>query len=177
LTSSSKPNSYWLVYYSQYNKLFYQGNWIIEFFYHQNLRRILRANGFGYNYLLTMTSFTYYLKIFVVSKNLLNLAICITTLIFEIFVELDCLFTFLLFCCVKKRKESLWNIFFLITQPFLYLEGALKLISQEQFKTTTTKIFQVRQQFRGSSKISTHRIWDGEHIKQNRLLLNNTKTV
>jgi len=63
---------------------------------------------------------------------------------------------FFIFCCVKKKKESLWNIFFLITQPFLYLEGlegALKLISQEQFKNTTTKIFQVRQQFRGSTCI------------------------
>ena len=63
---------------------------------------------------------------------------------------------FFIFCCVKKKKESLWNIFFLITQPFLYLEaveGALKLISQEQFKNTTTKIFQVGQQFRGSTCI------------------------
>ncbi len=76
---------------------------------------------------------------------------------------------FLFFAVSKKKKESLWNIFFLITQPFLYLEGlegALKLISQEQFKNTTTKIFQVRQQFRGSTKISTHRIWHGEHINE-----------
>ena len=73
---------------------------------------------------------------------------------------------FLFFAVSKKKKESLWNIFFLITQPFLYLEGALKLISQEQFKNTTTKIFQVRQQFRGSTKISTHRIWHGEHIRK-----------
>ena len=51
-------------------------------------------------------------------------------------------------------------------QPFLYLEGALKLISQEQFKNTTTKIFQVRQQFGGSSKICTRRIWDEEHISK-----------
>jgi hypothetical protein len=68
---------------------------------------------------------------------------------------------FLIFAVSKKKKESLWNIFFLITQSFLYLEGAqgaLKLISQEQFKNTTTKIFQVLQQFRGSTKISTHRI-------------------
>ena len=68
---------------------------------------------------------------------------------------------FLFFAVSKKKKESLWNIFFLITKPFLYLEGlegALKLISQEQFKNTTTKIFQVRQQFRGSTKISTHQI-------------------
>ena len=75
---------------------------------------------------------------------------------------------FLFFAVSKKKKESLWNIFFLITKPFLYLEGlegALKLISQEQFKNTTTKIFQVRQKFRGSTKISTHRIWHGEHIK------------
>ena len=48
-------------------------------------------------------------------------------------------------------------------QPFLYLEGALKLITQEQFKNTKTKIFQVWQQFRGLSKISRHRIWDEEH--------------
>jgi len=42
--------------------------------------------------------------------------------------------------------------FFLITQPFLYLEGVLKLFLQEQFKNTTTKIFQVRQQFRDLQK-------------------------
>jgi len=42
--------------------------------------------------------------------------------------------------------------FFLITQPFLYLEGVLKLFLQEQFKNTTTKIFQVRQQFRDCRK-------------------------
>jgi hypothetical protein len=63
--------------------------------------------------------------------------------------------------CQKKRRNRCGIFFFLITQPFLYLEGlegALKLISQEQFKNTTIKIFQVRQQFRGSTKISTHRI-------------------
>ena len=76
---------------------------------------------------------------------------------------------FLFFAVSKKKKESLWNIFFLITQPFLYLEGALKLISQEQFKNTTTKIFQVRQQFRGLTKISTHRIWHGEHITDTKI--------
>jgi hypothetical protein len=46
---------------------------------------------------------------------------------------------FLFFAVPKKKKESLWNIFFLITQPFLYLEGALKLISQEQLKTQQPK--------------------------------------
>ena len=69
------------------------------------------------------------------------------------------------FCRVKKKKESLWNIFILITQPFLYLEGALKLISQEQFKNTTTKIFQVRRQFRGSTQISTLRLWHDLRIR------------
>ena len=73
---------------------------------------------------------------------------------------------FFIFCCVKKRRNRCGIFFFLIAQPFLYLEDALKLISQEQFKNTTTKIFQVRQQFRGLSKISTHRIWDGKHIKR-----------
>ena len=38
-------------------------------------------------------------------------------------------------------------------------EGALKLISQEQFKNTTTKIFQVPRQFRDSTQISTLRLW------------------
>ena len=74
---------------------------------------------------------------------------------------------FLFFAVSKKRRNRCGIFFFLITQPFLYLEGlegALKLISQEQFKNTTTKIFQVLQQFRGSTKISTHRIWHGEHI-------------
>ncbi len=56
---------------------------------------------------------------------------------------------FLIFAVSKKKKESLWNIFFLITQSFLYLEGAqdaLKLISQQQFKKTTTKILKDLQQ-------------------------------
>ena len=68
--------------------------------------------------------------------------------------------------CQKKRRNPCGIFFFLITQPFLYLEGALKLISQKQFKNTTTKVLQVWQHFRGSSKISRHRIWEGEHISQ-----------
>ena len=74
----------------------------------------------------------------------------------EIVIELDCLFTFFIFCCVKKKKESLWNIFFSNHETFSIswsLEGALKLISQEQFKNTTTKIFQVRRKFQGSTRI------------------------
>ena len=68
----------------------------------------------------------------------------------EIVVEFDCLFTFCFLAGQKKRrnKESLWNIFILITQPFLYLEGALKSILQEQFKNTTTKVFQVNNNFK-----------------------------
>jgi len=53
-----------------------------------------------------------------------------------------------LFFAVSKKEGIYVEYFLLITQPFLYLEGAQKLISQEQFKNTTTKIFQVRQQFR-----------------------------
>jgi hypothetical protein len=78
------------------------------------------------------------------------------------------IYFFYLLLCQKKRRNRCGIFFFLITQPFLYLErleGARKLISQEQFKKTTTNIFQVRQQFRGLTKISTHRIWHGEHIR------------
>ena len=49
---------------------------------------------------------------------------------FKLVSKFDCLFTFLL--CQKKNK-SLWNIFIAMTKPFLFLDGALKLISQEQF--------------------------------------------
>jgi len=54
--------------------------------------------------------------------------------------------------CQKIEGIAVEYFFFLIMQPFLYLEGALKLISEEQFKNTTTKIFQVRQQFRDCQK-------------------------
>ena len=62
---------------------------------------------------------------------------------------------YLLFCFLpcQKKKELLLNIFIVITQPFLYLEGALKLISQEQFKTQQPKYskfdanFQVRRKY------------------------------
>ena len=51
----------------------------------------------------------------------------------EIGVEIWLFIYFFGFCHVKK-KETLWNLFIKIMQSFLYLEGALKLISQEQFK-------------------------------------------
>ena len=51
------------------------------------------------------------------------------------------LIVYFLFCFLQyqKKKESLWNIFIVITKPFLCFEGVLKIISQEQFKKTTTK--------------------------------------
>ena len=63
----------------------------------------------------------------------------------EICVEpwgwLDCLFTFLFFAVSKKDVEY----FYCNHETF---EGALKLISQEQFKNTTTKIFKIQCKFR-----------------------------
>ena len=55
------------------------------------------------------------------------------------------LIVYLLFCFLlsQKKNQSLWNFCIKIMQHFLYLEGASKLISQEQFKNTTTKIFKI----------------------------------
>ena len=44
-------------------------------------------------------------------------------------LKFDCLFTLLVLAVPKENVVD----FFLIMQPFLYLEGALKLISLEQF--------------------------------------------
>ena len=59
--------------------------------------------------------------------------------------NLKCLFTFLFFAGSKRRMIN----FIEITQPFLYLEGAPKYISQQNEENTTTKIF------RYSTPIST----------------------
>ena len=81
----------------------------------------------------------------------------------EICVEpwgwLDCLFTFLFFCRVKIRWNPRWNIFIVITKPFLCLEGALKLISQEQFKTQQQKYSKFDAIFPSLTQISTLRVW------------------
>ena len=52
-----------------------------------------------------------------------------------------------LFIAMSKKPESLWNFCIKIMQPFLYLEAAKKLISQELFKNTKTKIFKIQQKF------------------------------
>ena len=57
----------------------------------------------------------------------------------KIVSKFDCLFTFLVIA-LSKNNELLWNLFIKIKKPFPYLEGALKLISQEQFKNTTTDL-------------------------------------
>ena len=67
----------------------------------------------------------------------------------------------------QKKKESLWNIFVVITQLFLCLAGALKLISQEQFQNTTTKIYEIQHKFPSSTQISTLRLRHDLPIGQN----------
>ena len=54
--------------------------------------------------------------------------------------KFDCLLTFMVFAMSKKTRMK----------PFLYLEGALKLILQEQFKNTATKIFKIQRKFHHS---------------------------
>ena len=47
----------------------------------------------------------------------------------------------------EKKNKSLWNFCIKIMKPFLYLEDDPKLISQEQFKNTTTKLFKILRKF------------------------------
>ena len=65
----------------------------------------------------------------------------------EIGVEIQLFIYSFVFCLVKKKKKYLWNFCIKIAPPFLYLEGAPKLISREQFKNTTTKIFKIQHKF------------------------------
>ena len=66
-------------------------------------------------------------------------------LIFEIgklALNFEILFTF--FCLIEKKDELPCNIFIEIIQPFLYLDGAPRYISQQQ------KYFNIQHQFQNN---------------------------
>ena len=109
--------------------------------------------GTSLNRTLLYESFSFPIEAFSIMKYSFVENICLDHVIWtgcwvlKLVSKFDCLFTFLVFAVSKKMNRPLWNLFIKITQPFLYLEGALKLISQEHFKNTTTKIFKIQHKF------------------------------